>query len=676
MKRMLINATHPEELRVAIMDGDKLYDFDTELLSREQKKANIYKGTITRIEPSLEAAFVDYGGERHGFLPFKEIARNFLQGEGNIVRGQIKDSLSEGQQVIVQIEKEERGNKGAALTTYVSLAGRYLVLMPNNPRAGGVSRRIEGEDRQAMKEIMGSLIIPEGMGIIVRTAGVGRNQQELQWDLDYLLKVWQSIEEAYQKPSRKPALIHQESKLIIRALRDYLRPDIDEILIDEPERFAEAKTFMQTMMPHSVEKLHFYESEIPLFNQFRVENQIETAYQHEIQLPSGGSIVVDYTEALVAIDINSARATAGNDIEETALNTNLEAADEIARQLRLRDIGGLIVIDFIDMSDNRHQREVENRLKEALYQDRARVQVGRISRFGLLEMSRQRLQPSLGETSQIVCPRCGGSGRVRSTPSSADYVLRLCHELAMQSESKPGKITAQVPLDVATYLLNEKRHTIQEFESFYQTQLLVIPNPHLQNIDSKDVVVSAAPEGKGSYEWLKEQQPNKAYISQTSNPGLFAIKPAAETASVANDTEDSKATYGFWSGFWLRWFARPLKKSQATAIAQVVEATPSPATPKNQFSDTPRQAPTVQLPGSKKTPAAEKTGKALEKQDKANEKNPSELEKTDKAPVIIRPKLTANNDNEDSKRNSRYPLRRRKYRPSVQRSKGEEDGAE
>lgn len=671
MKRMLINATHPEELRVAIMDGDKLYDFDTELLSREQKKANIYKGTITRIEPSLEAAFVDYGGERHGFLPFKEIARNFLQGEGNIVRGQVKDSLSEGQQVIVQIEKEERGNKGAALTTYVSLAGRYLVLMPNNPRAGGVSRRIEGEDRQAMKEIMGSLIIPEGMGIIVRTAGVGRSQQELQWDLDYLLKVWQSIEEAYQKPSRKPALIHQESKLIIRALRDYLRPDIDEILIDEPERFAEAKTFMQTMMPHSVEKLHFYESEIPLFNQFRVENQIETAYQHEIQLPSGGSIVVDYTEALVAIDINSARATAGNDIEETALNTNLEAAEEIARQLRLRDIGGLIVIDFIDMSDNRHQREVENRLKEALYQDRARVQVGRISRFGLLEMSRQRLQPSLGETSQIICPRCGGSGRVRSTPSAADYVLRLCHELAMQSESKPGKITAQVPLDVATYLLNEKRHTIQEFESFYQIQLLVIPNPHLQNIDSKDVMASTTSEGKGSYEWLKEQQPNKAYISQTSNPGLFAVKPVVETASVVDSAETSKATYGFWSGFWQGLFARPPKKPQAAAKE---EAMPSPLTPPLQ--DTPRQTPTLPLLVSKKTPVAEKTVKALEKHDKTNEKNPSELEKSDKAPVIIRPKLTANTDNDDNKRNSRYPLRRRKYRPSVQRSKGEEDGGE
>lgn len=670
MKRMLINATHPEELRVAIMDGDKLYDFDTELLSREQKKANIYKGTITRIEPSLEAAFVDYGSERHGFLPFKEIARNFLQGEGNIARGQIKDSLSEGQQIIVQIEKEERGNKGAALTTYVSLAGRYLVLMPNNPRAGGVSRRIEGEDRQAMKEIMGSLVIPEGMGIIVRTAGVGRNQQELQWDLDYLLKVWQSIEEAYQKPSRKPALIHQESKLIIRALRDYLRPDIDEILIDEPERFAEAQTFMQNMMPHSAEKLHFYDSEIPLFNQFRVENQIETAYQHEIQLPSGGSIVVDYTEALVSIDINSARATAGSDIEETALTTNLEAADEIARQLRLRDIGGLIVIDFIDMSDNRHQREVENRLKEALYQDRARVQVGRISRFGLLEMSRQRLQPSLGETSQVVCPRCGGSGRVRSTPSAADYVLRLCHELAMQPENKPGKITAQVPLDVATYLLNEKRHTIQEFESFYHIQLLVIPNPHLQQIESKDVMAGAAPEGKGSYEWLKEQQPSKNYIPQTSNPGLFALKNTPETA---NSAEDNKANSGFWSGFWQGLFARPLKKPSAESALTTQKA----STPENQPNNSKSQA-RVNLGSNKKTPTnAAKAGKTLEKKEKPDEKASSdELAKTDKAPVIIRPKLTTNNDNDDSKRNSRYPLRRRKYRPSVQRSKGEEDSSE
>jgi ribonuclease E len=670
---MLINATHPEELRVAIMDGDKLYDFDTELLSREQKKANIYKGTITRVEPSLEAAFVDYGGERHGFLPFKEIARNFLKDEGNIGRGQIKDSLSEGQQVIVQIEKEERGNKGAALTTYVSLAGRYLVLMPNNPRAGGVSRRIEGEDRQAMKEIMGSLVIPEGMGIIVRTAGVGRSQQDLQSDLDYLLKVWQTIEEEYKTPSRKPVLIYQESKLIIRALRDYLRPDIDEILIDEPKCFEEAQKFMNRTMPHSVEKLQLYAEETPLFNKFRVENQIETAYQHEIQLPSGGSIVIDYTEALVAIDINSARATAGNDIEETALNTNLEAADEIARQLRLRDIGGLIVIDFIDMSDNRHQREVENRLKQALSQDRARVQVGRISRFGLLEMSRQRLQPSLGETSQIICPRCGGSGRIRSTPSSADYVLRLCHDLAMKSHDEMRKITAQVPLDVATYLLNEKRHTIQEFENFYELQLLIIPNPHLQQVDSKDIILSLSSESKGSHEWLKEQKPNKGYVPQTSNPGLLTLKPPAETAVARSVSDDSpKPTLRFWPRFWQSLLAgRQIKATEAPSESAAVQTSKTPAITAR-WLDSPKNLPSTNT---------EKTAKTFEKElDKTPEKSPNDSEKNSKAPLIIRPKLLtnseSNNEGDERKRNSRYPLRRRKYRPSAQRSKGEDSNSE
>ena len=448
MRRMLFNATQPEELRVALVDGQKLYDLDIETSNREQKKSNIYKGTITRIEPSLEAAFVDYGSERHGFLPLKEISRSyFVEGANLSGRVNIKEVLKEGQEVVVQVDKEERGNKGAALTTFISLAGRYLVLMPNNPRAGGVSRRITGEDRHEIREALNALELPDGMGMIVRTAGVGKSHEELQWDLDYLLQLWTAIEEASTQRNA-PFLVYQESNIVIRAIRDYFRQDISEILIDSESVYNQAKEFMQLVMPNNLNKVKHYQDPIPLFTRYQIETQIETAFQREVRLPSGGAIVIDHTEALISIDINSARATKGSDIEETARNTNLEAADEIARQLRLRDLGGLIVIDYIDMSSSRNQREVENSIKEALKMDRARVQIGRISRFGLLEMSRQRLRPSLGESSQILCPRCNGTGHIRNIESLALSVLRIIEEEAMKENT--SKIVAQLPVEVAT----------------------------------------------------------------------------------------------------------------------------------------------------------------------------------------------------------------------------------
>ncbi|NJN48090.1 MAG: Rne/Rng family ribonuclease [Candidatus Competibacteraceae bacterium] len=479
MKRMLINATQLEELRVAIVDGQKLYDLDIETPSREQKKSNVYKGRITRVEPSLEAAFVDYGAERHGFLPFKEINRSYFDTQAAATGGRpsIKEAIKEGQEIVVQVEKEERGNKGAALTTFISLAGRYLVLMPNNPRAGGVSRRIEGDERQEIREVMANLNVPEGMGLIVRTAGMGRSLDELQWDLDYLLHLWDAIELASQ--SRKaPCLIYQESNIIIRALRDYLRADIGEILVDDPQVHQHARDFIEQVMPQNLSKLKLYQDHIPLFSRFQIESQIETAYLRTVSLPSGGAIVIDYSEALVSIDINSGRATKGSDIEETALNTNLEAADEIARQLRLRDLGGLVVIDFIDMSAGRNQREVENRLREALKMDRARVQVGRISRFGLLEMSRQRLRPSLDEASHVICPRCNGQGTIRGVESLALAVLRLLEEEAMKERT--SQVVVQLPVKVATFLLNEKREAVHSIEQRHRVSLLLIPNPSLE----------------------------------------------------------------------------------------------------------------------------------------------------------------------------------------------------
>lgn len=479
MKKMLINATQPEELRVALVDGQRLYDLDIENRTRIQKKSNVYKGKITRVEPSLEAAFVDFGADRHGFLPLKEISREYFyrkapDGNG---RTRIKDVVKEGTEIVVQVDKEERGNKGAALTSFISLAGRYMVLMPNNPRAGGISRRIEGDDRSELREALSGLEIPDGMGVIIRTAGVGHSTEELQWDLNYLLQVWEAITNA-DKESKAPTLLYQESNVIVRAVRDYLREDVDQVLIDSPDAYKQASDFVSLVMPQYSNRIKLYEDNIPLFNRFQIEGQIETAFQREVRLPSGGSIVIDPTEALVSIDINSARATKGSDIEDTALRTNLEAADEVARQLRLRDMGGLIVIDFIDMLASRNQRAVENRMRDALAIDRARVQVGRISRFGLLEMSRQRLRPSLGETSAIVCPRCTGQGTIRDTKSLALSILRLLEEEATKERS--AEVRAIVPVDVAAYLLNEKRSALGEVEEVSGSRVLVIPNPNLE----------------------------------------------------------------------------------------------------------------------------------------------------------------------------------------------------
>ncbi|WP_087691255.1 Rne/Rng family ribonuclease [Pandoraea sp. PE-S2R-1] len=480
MKRMLFNATQQEELRVAIVDGQKLIDIDIETAGREQRKGNIYKGVITRIEPSLEACFVNYGEGRHGFLPFKEVARAYFRDGADVRNARIQDALSEGQELIVQVEKEERGNKGAALTTFISLAGRYLVLMPNNPRGGGVSRRIEGEDRQELRETMGQLELPEGMSIIARTAGIGRSAEELQWDLNYLLQLWHAVEGAANtiELPRDSALIYLESSLVIRAIRDYFQPDIGEILIDTEEISEQARNFMQVVMPDHLNRVKQYRDDVPLFSRFQIEHQIETAYSRQVPLPSGGAIVIDHTEALVSIDVNSARATKGADIEETALRTNLEAADEVARQLRLRDLGGLIVIDFIDMESAKSQREVEQRVKDALKHDRARVQMGKISRFGLMELSRQRLRPSLSEGTHVTCPRCNGTGHIRDAESSALQVLRIIQEEAMKEHT--AAIHCQVPVEVAAFLLNEKRQEINKIEARFKVGVLLIPNKHLE----------------------------------------------------------------------------------------------------------------------------------------------------------------------------------------------------
>ncbi|MDE2287659.1 MAG: Rne/Rng family ribonuclease [Burkholderiales bacterium] len=477
MKRMLFNATQQEELRVAIVDGQKLIDIDIETAGREQRKGNIYKGVITRIEPSLEACFVNYGEDRHGFLPFKEVARAFFRDGADVRNARIQDALSEGQEIIVQVEKEERGNKGAALTTFISLAGRYLVLMPNNPRGGGVSRRIEGEDRQELRETMAQLELPEGMSIIARTAGIGRAAEELQWDLNYLMQLWRAIEEAANS-NRAPLLIYLESSLVIRAIRDYFQPDIGEILIDTEDIHEQARAFMSVVMPDNLNRVKRYRDDVPLFSRFQIEHQIETAYSRQVPLPSGGAIVIDHTEALVSIDVNSARSTKGADIEETALRTNLEAADEVARQLRLRDLGGLIVIDFIDMESTKAQREVEQRVKDALKHDRARVQMGKISRFGLMELSRQRLRPSLSEGTHVTCPRCNGTGHIRDTESSALQVLRIIQEEAMKENT--AAIHCQVPVEVAAFLLNEKRAEINKIEARFKVGVLLIPNKHLE----------------------------------------------------------------------------------------------------------------------------------------------------------------------------------------------------
>ncbi len=478
MKRMLINATQAEELRVAIVDGQNLYDIDIEQPSKEQKKSNIYKGRITRLEPSLEAAFVEYGAERHGFLPLKEISSDYFQAGVDPHKAGLKELLREGQEVVVQVDKDERGNKGAALTTFISLAGRYMVLMPNSPTAGGVSRRIEGEDRAELKRAMDALTIPDEMGVIIRTAGVGRDAEELQWDLDYLLSVWKAIAEAaLAKPA--PFLIYQESRLIVRALRDYMRNDVGEVLVDTEEMYETAREFMQQVMPQNLKRLKHYKDDIPLFNRFQIESQIEAAYERNVRLPSGGSIVIDQTEALTAVDVNSARATKGGDIEETAFHTNMEAAEEVARQLRLRDLGGLVVVDFIDMASNKHQRDVENKLTNALKYDRARVQIGRISRFGLLELSRQRLRPSLGESSQIVCPRCEGQGRMRSIESLSLSIVRVAEEHAMKENT--GQVLVQAPVEIANFLLNEKRGALAEIEKRHGAPIIIVADEQLHS---------------------------------------------------------------------------------------------------------------------------------------------------------------------------------------------------
>ncbi|HQR71732.1 MAG TPA: ribonuclease E/G [Burkholderiaceae bacterium] len=603
MKRMLFNATHAEELRVAIVDGQKLIDIDIETAGREQRKSNIYKGVITRVEPSLEACFVDYGEERHGFLPFKEVSRSYFREGVDVRNATIKDALREGQELLVQVEKEERGNKGAALTTFISLAGRYLVLMPNNPRGGGVSRRIEGEDRQELRETMDQLELPAGMSIIARTAGIGRNAEELQWDLNYLLKLWHAIEGASrpqfeltqddpEHPGKKkttyvdsangpdgqrlkranpaPFLIVEESNLVIRAIRDYFHPEIGEILVDTDDIHEQARQFMAHVMPDNVARVKRYKDDVPLFSRFQIEHQIETAYSRQVPLPSGGSIVVDHTEALVAIDVNSARATKGSDIEETATRTNLEAADEVARQLRLRDLGGLIVIDFIDMEESKNQKAVENRLKDALHYDRARVQMGKISRFGLMELSRQRLRPALNEGSHVTCPRCNGVGVIRDTESSALHILRILQEEAMKEST--AAVHAQVPVEVASFLLNEKRADIAKLEARLRVSIVLIPNKfldtphyHVERLRHDDPRLD---EAKASFERAAELAPStetpytrgkaeedrsrpkqeavvKGIVPET--PAPVAPAPAPVPAPATVDAAPMPASRGLWS---------------------------------------------------------------------------------------------------------------------------------
>ena len=573
MKRMLVNASQPEECRVAMVDGQFLYDLDIEVAARGQRKANIYKAKITRVEPSLEAAFVDFGAERHGFLPFKEIAREYIADKKSD-SGEplaVKDAISEGMELVVQVEKEERGRKGAALTTFPSLAGRYLVLMPNNPRAGGISRRIEGDDRAELREALSALEVPVGMGLIVRTAGVGKNQEALQWDLDYLLKLWSAIETAVaEKPS--PFLVYQESNVIIRAIRDYFSKDVNEILVDDAEVFRQARDFITQVMPESAGRVRFYDGAVPLFSRFQIESQIESAFSHSVRLPSGGSIVVGHTEALVSIDVNSAKATKGGDIEETALNTNLEAADEIARQLRLRDVGGLIVIDFIDMTPARNQREVEGRLRDALRHDRARVQIGRISRFGLLEMSRQRLRSSLGESSLRMCPTCTGRGFVRGPESLALSILRIVEEEALKDMT--GRIVARLPMEVATFLLNEKREGVVDIEKRTNTNIILVPDPgmvlpnyEVERVRTEDSKHESAREA--SYELTADTDATPAFVTETApSPDEPAVKVVPPPAPVVPRTTDTPKKAGLLTRLRNRLFGVSDEPRETPAVRQ------------------------------------------------------------------------------------------------------------
>ncbi len=578
MKRMLINATQAEELRVALVDGQKLYDFDIEVPSKEQKKSNIYKGIVTHVEPSLEAAFINYGADKHGFLPFKEISplyRHKQEGvENDGRRPAIKDLIKEGQEIVVQIEKEERGNKGAALTTYISLAGTYLVLMPNNPKAGGISRRIEGETRSDLREVMEALEIPESMGLIVRTAGCGKNAEELQWDLNYLLQLWEAIERSAGENSA-PFLVFQESNVIIRALRDHLRGNIDEILIDNEDAFILVQNFLKQVMPHFLPKAKLYQDAVPLFNRYQIESQIEVAYGREVSLPSGGSLVIDHTEALTSIDINSARATKGSDIEETALNTNLEAADEIARQLRLRDLGGLFVIDFIDMMSNKNQKTVENHLRDALKIDRARIQTSRISRFGLLEMSRQRMRPSLGDSTQLPCPRCKGQGSIRNVESVALSVLRILEEEAMKKGTE--KVIAHLPIECATFLLNEKRSAIEQIENRLKVGIVILPSKHLETpaYDIERIKEKESVDSKPSYLQIKTEDITIPDFAQQ-------IKPSATKAAVKEFLHDSPApmqnkneSASLIQRFWQKLIGATTETKAAESVRPVTERTSS-----------------------------------------------------------------------------------------------------
>ena len=573
MKRMLFNATHAEELRVAIVDGQRLVDLDIETAGREQRKSNIYKGVVTRIEPSLEACFVNYGEERHGFLPFKEIAREYFRPGVDVGRATIKEAIAEGTELLVQVEKEERGNKGAALTTFISLAGRYLVLMPNNPRGGGVSRRIEGEDRQELRETMDQLDVPAGMSLIARTAGIGRTAEELQWDLNYLLQLWRAVDDA-RKLQPGAYLIYQESSLVIRAIRDYFHPDIGEILIDTDDIYEQARQFMLHVMPDMGTRVKRYNDDVPLFSRFQIEHQIETAYSRVVPLPSGGAIVIDHTEALVAVDVNSARATRGSDIEETAFRTNVEAAEEVGRQLRLRDLGGLIVIDFIDMESAKNQREVEQRLRDSLHVDRARVQMGKISRFGLMELSRQRLRPALNEGSHITCPRCNGTGVIRDVDSSALHILRILQEEAMKEGT--AALHVQVPVEVATFLLNEKRTDIAKLEFRLKVTVVLIPNKFLETPNYKierlrhddprleDVRASYAmadePAADAQYQQQKSDQTAAKPRQEAVVKGITPAQPAPVVAPRA--AEVTPAEKGLFARI-MGWFSSGPSKSSS-----------------------------------------------------------------------------------------------------------------
>ncbi|MBG8628226.1 Rne/Rng family ribonuclease [Neisseria meningitidis] len=626
MKRMLFNATQAEELRVAIVDGQNLLDLDIETLGKEQRKGNIYKGIITRIEPSLEACFVDYGTDRHGFLPFKEVSRSYFQDyEGG--RARIQDVLKEGMEVIVQVEKDERGNKGAALTTFISLAGRYLVLMPNNPRGGGVSRRIEGEERQELKAAMAQLDIPNGMSIIARTAGIGRSAEELEWDLNYLKQLWQAIEEA-GKAHHDPYLLFMESSLLIRAIRDYFRPDIGEILVDNQEVYDQVAEFMSYVMPGNIGRLKLYEDHTPLFSRFQIEHQIESAFSRSVSLPSGGAIVIDHTEALVSIDVNSARATRGADIEDTAFKTNMEAAEEVARQMRLRDLGGLVVIDFIDMENPKHQRDVENVLRDALKKDRARVQMGKLSRFGLLELSRQRLKPALGESSHVACPRCAGTGVIRGIESTALHVLRIIQEEAMKDNT--GEVRAQVPVDVATFLLNEKRAELFAMEERLDVNVVLIPNIHLENphyeinrIRTDDVEEDGEPSYKRVAEPEEDEsaKPFGGEKAKAARPEP-AVKGVRHTSPAPTAAPEKKTSW--WDSF-KAWLKRIFggSETQAAPAAETSEKR-STANPSGSRANNRRQNPRRSKREGSKVEVREVAGKTAGQEaraDKAETRN-------------------------------------------------------